>query len=51
MQIALNSIPDFAWNNDINKQIQQMLGNDIIRPSSSPWNAPFILVKKKDNSI
>ena len=41
----------YAWNDEINKQIQQMLENDIIRPSSSPWNAPVILVKKKDNTM
>ena len=28
-----------------------MLDNSIIRPSTSPWNAPLILVKKKDDSL
>ena len=28
-----------------------MLDNESIRPSSSPWNAPVILVRKKDNSM
>ena len=41
----------YAWNSEVNDQIQQMLNNDIIRPSSSPWNSPVILVKKKDNSM
>ena len=27
-----------------------MLSNGIIRPSYSPWNAPVMLVKKKNNS-
>ena len=39
-----------AWQDEVNKQIEEMLKNDIIRPSSSPWNSPIILVKKKDNS-
>ena len=40
-----------AWEKEINLQIQEMLDNDIIRPSSSPWNSPIILVKKKDGSM
>ena len=39
-----------AWEKDIDQQVSEMLVNDIIRPSYSPWNAPVILVKKKDNS-
>ena len=40
-----------AWEDYVNEQIQEMLRNGIIRPSSSPWNAPIILVKKKDGSM
>ena len=43
-------IPE-AWHKEVNTQIQEMLDNRIIRPSASPWNAPIILVKKKDNSM
>ena len=40
----------FAWEKDVNSQIDQMLKNGIIRPSSSPWNSPLILVEKKDGT-
>lgn len=34
----------------INEQTQDMLKQGIIKESSSPWAAPVILVRKKDNS-
>ena len=35
-----------AWEEEIEYQVKEMLDNGIISPSSSPWNAPIILVKK-----
>eukprot|EP00794_Sanderia_malayensis_P000982 gene982-296_t len=40
-----------AWETEVNNQVNEMLANNIIRPSKSPWNSPIILVKKKDNSM
>ena len=35
---------------EINNQIHQILGNGIIRPSSSPWASRVIIVQKKDGT-
>ena len=32
----------------IQTQVQEMLKDDVIEPSTSPWAAPVVLVKKKD---
>ena len=36
---------------DINIQIEQMLDNGVIRPSTSPWASRVILIRKKDNTL
>ena len=35
----------------VEKELDKMLKNDIIEPSSSPWSANLLLIRKKDNSI
>ena len=34
----------------IEEQVEKMLEDNVIRPSSTPWASPVILVKKKDGS-
>ena len=32
----------FAWEDDVDRQVSEMLANNIIRPSKSPWNSPIL---------
>ena len=40
-----------AWEKEVDEQVKEMYKNNIIRKSCSPWNAPILLVKKKDQSV
>ena len=41
----------YAYRQEINNQVADMLHQGFIQPSSSPWASPFVLVKKRmDNS-
>ena len=33
------------------EQVQEMLKDQVIRPSVSPWASPVVMVKKKDNTM
>ena len=35
---------------ELKKQIEDLLEKKFIRPCASPWGAPVLLVKKKDDS-
>ena len=36
---------------ELKKQLDELLEKGFIRPSSSPWGAPVLFVKKKDGSM
>ncbi|GKD87524.1 hypothetical protein Tco_1358678, partial [Tanacetum coccineum] len=36
---------------DLSDQLQELSSKGLIRPSSSPWGAPVLFVKKKDGSF
>lgn len=40
-----------AERNMIDDQVSEMLRKGVVRPSSSPWASPVVLVKKKDGTI
>ena len=33
------------------QQVKEMLRDEVIRPSTSPWASPVVMVKKKDGYI
>ena len=36
---------------ELNIQLQELQNKGFIRPSTSPWGAPVLFVKKKDESL
>lgn len=41
----------FEEKKELDKQVQELLDKGFVRPSSSPFNAPVLFVKKKDGSL
>ena len=39
------------WKEALDQEIQQLLQHDIVTPSTSPWTAPVVCVRKKDGNI
>jgi hypothetical protein len=40
----------FSWKNEIEKIVQEFLTAGIIRPSTSPYSSPVVMVLKKEGS-
>nr|GFC10907.1 putative reverse transcriptase domain-containing protein [Tanacetum cinerariifolium] len=40
-----------AGRKDLSKQLKELSNKGFIRPSSSPWGAPVLLIEKKDGSF
>ena len=36
---------------ELKVQIEEMVNKGFVRPSTSPWGAPVLFVKKKDGSM
>ena len=41
----------YARREVVKREIQKMLDADVIRPSTSPWASPTVIVGKKDGSV
>ena len=45
----MHRLPE-ALKTTVDSQVQNMLQNDIIQPSHSPWSSPVVMVEKKDGT-
>lgn len=41
----------YAYRDEADRQIKEMLAQGIIRPSTSPWSSPIVLVKKRSGEL
>ena len=41
----------FALRNKVDAMVQEMLVQEVVQPSQSPWASPIVLVKKKDGGL
>ena len=41
----------FALRNKVDEMVQEMLAQEVVQPSQSPWASPIVLVKKKDGGL
>lgn len=46
----LRRVP-FSKRKEVEKMVNEMLDQDVIEPSSSPWASPIVIVPKKDGSL
>ena len=44
-------LPPLTSQTFINKEVQQMLENKLIKESTSPWTSPVVLVRKKNGKL
>ena len=40
----------YHFREEVDRQVNDMLSQDVIEPSTSPWSSPIVLVKKKNGS-
>ncbi|GJW96652.1 putative reverse transcriptase domain-containing protein [Tanacetum coccineum] len=50
-EVFPEDLPASSEMKELSDQLQELSGKGFIRPSSSPWGAPVLFVKKKDGSF
>nr|GEV91903.1 hypothetical protein [Tanacetum cinerariifolium] len=51
LDVFPEDLPDPSEMKELISQLQELLDKGLIHPSSSPWGAPVLFVKKKDSSM